>query len=386
MCGRRDCHTDKYHDRGDRDAHTHADANAHANPNPAQRRHLTNCWPGGTYPCATDVYVHDRQTGATTRVSVASDGSENANAASDSPSISADGRYVVFHTGTPQLGCPITGYFQVDFLYVHDMQTGTTTCASVTTNGDGLDGADGYAVTAQGASISGNGRYVAFHSIANNLVSGETVFPCDYSYTQDVEHCGDVYVHDMQTGTTTRVSRAADGVNGSNSPFGGSVTALSEDGRYVMFDSDANNLVSGDTNCPNPYSPSCSDVFVYDTQTGTTTRVSKDEDGNQFEDPSFAGAISDNGRYVTFTGRGGWKWSAYVYDMQTGKTTQYSLGNNGGEAGKNANAASLSADGRYALFSTNDSSMVSGDTNECYDPRGNNGWGPCLDLFVRKRW
>lgn len=333
-----------------------------------------------------DIFVHDRQTGTTTLASVKSDGSHPLYSYAFNPHISADGRYVEFQTYTNELGCPTTDYFQGDFLYVHDMQTGTTTCASLTTNGDGLVAAEGYSVLAQGASISGNGRYVAFQSNANNIVSGETVFPCDLSYTQDVEHCSDVYVHDMQTGATTRVSRAPDGVNGSNSAGGGGVTALSEDGRYVMFDTDANNLVSGDTNCPNPYSPSCSDVFVYDTQTGTTTRVSKDEDGNQFNDPSYASSISDNGRYITFTGGGGFNWRAYVYDMQTGKTTQYSLGNNGDKAGANAYAAPLSADGRDALFTTKDDTMVSGDTNECYDPRGNNGWGPCLDLFVRERW
>src|SRR5438132_49617 len=113
------------------------------------------------------------------------------------------------------------------------------------------DGTEGNAASA-GAALSADGRFVAFHSAGTNLVAGDT------------NATTDVFVHDRQTGITERVSVASDGTQGNKAS---SYPALSADGRFVAFDSDATNLVAGDTN-------GATDVFVHDRQTGTTERVS----------------------------------------------------------------------------------------------------------------
>src|SRR5437016_61982 len=106
--------------------------------------------------------------------------------------------------------------------------------------------------TSLGSALSADGRFVAFDSAATNLVAGDT------------NGTTDVFVHDRQTGMTERVSVASDGTQGNNAS---SYPALSADGRFVAFDSDATNLVAGDTN-------GATDVFVHDRQTGATERVS----------------------------------------------------------------------------------------------------------------
>ena len=188
----------------------------------------------------THIFVHDRQTGATTRVSVASDGTEG-NSLSIRPSISADGRYVAFPSIATNLGC--TNGTQ--HIFVHDRQTGQTTCVSVAS--DGTEGNSG----SNHPSISANGRYVAFQSQANNLVSGDTGFITD------------IFIHDRQTGVTTRVSIAFDGTEANNVS---SAPSISADGRYIAFESNASNLVDGDTN-------SVGDIFVHDREDNTAPTV-----------------------------------------------------------------------------------------------------------------
>ena len=124
-----------------------------------------------------------------------------------------------------------------------EMTTGTTTRVSVAS-----DGTQGNGETWD-PSISADGHYVAFHSTANNLVSGDT------------NGNTDVFVHDRQTGQTSRVSVASDGTQGNGASD--QKPSISADGRYVAFTSYASNLISGDTN--NTW-----DVFVHDRQTGQT--------------------------------------------------------------------------------------------------------------------
>ncbi|HVM97377.1 MAG TPA: hypothetical protein VMT89_13365 [Candidatus Acidoferrales bacterium] len=126
--------------------------------------------------------------------------------------------------------------------------------------------------------ISSDGRYVAFYSYALNLVAGDT------------NGRSNVFVRDRQTNTTTLVSVGSSGTLGN----GDSVNpAISADGRYVVFYSNASNLVADDTNAS-------SDVFVRDLQTNTTTRVSVDSSGVQGNSASYGPAISADGRYVVF--------------------------------------------------------------------------------------
>jgi WD40 repeat protein len=210
----------------------------------------------------TDIFVHDRVTGETQRVSVASDGTQG-KGGSSFPAISEDGRYVVFQSDSDNLVGRVTN----GGIYVHDRVTGETTVVSVSSDGTQENG---------GANpvISADGRYVAFSSIADNLVKGDT---------NRVQDC---FVHDRVTGETTRVSVANDGTQG-NSNSG--VPSISGDGRYVAFNSDATNLLEGVTN---------GGVFVHDRVTGKTALASIASDGTQ--GGGLFPVISADGRYVAF--------------------------------------------------------------------------------------
>ena len=291
-----------------------------------------------------DVFVRDRQTGATTRISVDSSGVQG-NGASYDPSISADGRYVAFWSRADNL---VTGDTNFIFdIFVHDRQTGATTRVSVYSGG--VQGNGG----SYDPSISADGRYVAFDSTAVNLVTGDT------------NATGDVFVHDRQTGATTRVSVDSSGVQGNGGSYRPSISA---DGRYVAFDSTADNLVTGDTNATD-------DVFVHDRQTGATTRVSVDSSGGQGDNGSYRPSISADGRYVAFEADASNLVSTdtnitgdvSVHDRQTGATTRVSVDSSGGQGDNGSYRPSISADGRYVAFGSGASNLVTGDTNAMED-------------------
>ncbi len=216
-----------------------------------------------------DIFVHDRQTGTTSRVSVDSSGSEG-NGRSSFPSISSDGRFVAFDSHASNLVSGDNNSSQD--IFVHDRQTGTTSRVSVGSSGSEGNGGSSF------PSISGDGRFVAFFSLASNLVSGDT------------NGTFDGFVHDRQTGTTSRVSVDSSGSEGNSSSFAASI---SNDGRFITFYSTASNLVSGDTN-------GTFDVFVHDRQTGTTSRVSVDSSGSEGNSASNRPSISSDGRFVAF--------------------------------------------------------------------------------------
>jgi len=183
----------------------------------------SNLAPGDTNPW-WDVFVHDRLTGQTTMVSVASDGTPG-NGASIGTSISGDGRFVAFSSSASNLAPGDTN--GVIDVFVHDRLTGETTRVSVAS-----DGAQGNA-SSDGGVLSGDGRFVVFFSASSNLAPGDT------------NAAMDVFLHDRQTGQTTRVSVASDGAQGNADSSG---AAISADGRFVVFTSEASNLVPGDTN------------------------------------------------------------------------------------------------------------------------------------------
>jgi Tol biopolymer transport system component len=184
----------------------------------------TTLVPGDTNE-TVDVFVYDRATGTTTRASLGPGGIQ-ANQDCWNPTISADGRWVAFESRAFNL---VTGDTNgVDDVFVHDRQTGTTTRVSL-----GPGGAQGDANSRQ-AVISGDGRWVAFSSDASNLVPGDT------------NGNEDVFIHDRQTGTTTRVSVGPAGAQTINA--GSSFPSIGADGRFVAFESVASNLVAGDTN------------------------------------------------------------------------------------------------------------------------------------------
>src|SRR5437764_487073 len=127
-------------------------------------------------------------------------------------------------------------------------------------------------------SLSATGRWVAFASYTTILVTGDT------------NEIRDVFVHDLTTGQTVRVSVDSAGTQGNSGSF---VPSLSATGRWVAFASGATNLVAGDTNA-------ATDIFVHDLKTGQTVRVAVDSAGGQSNDSSFVPAISATGRVVAF--------------------------------------------------------------------------------------
>jgi Tol biopolymer transport system component len=201
-------------------------------------------------------------------------------------------------------------------------------------------------------STSIDGRYVAFHSHASNLVPGDT------------NGFYDVFVHDRITGATERVSVSTAGVQGNGDSSYGYTPSISSDGRYVAFSSLATNLVSGDTN-------TFSDVFVRDRQNGTTERVSLDSGGAEGNGDSVAPVISGDGRYVAFesfasnlvAGDTNGTWDVFVRDRLAGTTERASVDSSAAEANGQSHWPAISSDGRYVAFQSYASNLVAGDTN-----------------------
>jgi Tol biopolymer transport system component len=217
-----------------------------------------------------DAFVYDLRTGKTERVTVGSDGRECGTGGTGAL-LSENGRYVAFTSSCADL-VP-GGTNGLPQAYVRDRRTGKIQLVSVSSDGAQSDGRFNGA-----AAISPSGRFVALLSGATNLVPGDTNGQLD------------VFVHDRKTGTTERVSVSSRGKQSDGFSSGGGMSA---DGRFVTFESQATNLVPGDTN-------GVSDIFVHDRATGRTRRVSVGADGRQGDDASVVPAISASGRIVAF--------------------------------------------------------------------------------------
>jgi len=286
------------------------------------------------------------QSGATSRISVDSSGVQAEHDYSSQPSISSDGRFVSFASRADNLVPGDTN--GVQDLFLHDTVTGATMRVSVDPSGAQADLYSGAGV------LSADGRYVVFASIATNLVPNDT------------NAKGDVFVHDMQTGATERVSVSTAGIeaNGSSTVFR---AAISADGRYVVFSSFASNLVFGDFNAR-------LDVFVRDRASSKTNRVSVDSGGAEGLLDSYYGAISADGRFVVFSSDSSFvpndlnsAGDVYLFDRQGGLTTLVSLNSSGVQGDSFSGAATISALGRYIVFESVATNLVASDTNGNYD-------------------
>ena len=264
--------------------------------------HASNLVAGDTNG-RNDVFVRDRVSGKTTRVSVRT-GGEQGNEASYLRAISADGRFVVFSSYASNLvagdtdGCNGERLTCSD-VFVRDRVTGKTTRASVQSGAKQANGNSGE------AAISADGRFVAFSSYASNLVAGDTN-KCVQKYlggrrpSASRYPCADVFVRDRATGKIERVSVSSRDTQ-ANGDSGLRGLAISGDGRYVAFTSYASNLVAGDTDGCNGERLTCSDVFVRDRVTGKTTRASAGSGGKQTDGNSYEPSISADGRFVAFS-------------------------------------------------------------------------------------
>jgi hypothetical protein len=288
------------------------------------------------------VFVRDRQTGQTTLVSKAT--GSDVSIGGIFPAISADGRFIAFTSLASALpgGHPSA----LSDLYLHDRMTGQTERVSVSSSGIA-----GNAESVFGG-ISADGRYVAFSSTATNLAPGDT------------DDDNDVYVRDRQLGITTLVSVSSAGVKGDS---GGWLPVFSADGRFVSFNSESTNLVPDDTN-------GRIDLFVRDLHSNQTTRVSVGTGGTQANSDSlgrlsadgrFAVVESDASNLVAGDTNG--LRDIFVHDRQTGQTTRVSVSTTGVEANGESSFPTLSADGRYVLFGSSSTNLVSGDTNGLTD-------------------
>ena len=261
--------------------------------------------------------------------------------------MSADGRYVVFTSNSFDL-IPggSNGHFHI---YRRDTQTGET--ALVSADSSGVMGNS----TSQKSSISADGRFVTFSSNATNLVTGDT----NAQY--------DVFLKDMVLGTIVRVST---GSGGTQSLGGASdLSAVSSDGRYVVFDSAATNLVNGDTN-------TAVDVFLKDVQTGVTSRLSVDSAGNQaLGGASNRPSISHDGQRITFVSAAtnlvlndtNSHGDIFLRDLRSNTTTRVSVDGNGAQAGYYSRYASISGDGQFVAFESSAGNLVANDTNSVAD-------------------
>jgi uncharacterized repeat protein (TIGR01451 family) len=286
---------------------------------------------------AHDVFVRDRLTGTTERVSVRSNGREGefgfASVVRVGQAISADGRYVTF-SSSAELAAGDNDPLHDTDVFVHDRLTGETTRVSVASDGTEASGA--------GASISADGRYIGFTS-DSEVLNGPAFFP-DFH----------VFVHDRQTGVTERISETPDGTPANE---GSSGVNLSADGRFVYFSSSATNLVPVEGEREDTL-----DAFLFDRQTDTMTAITSHIDADAFQtNKAFSGGISPNGRYVTFTARSdgfitpdtnGFNGDAWLVDTGTEPFTYTLISRN--DAGEQANeetlAGPVSNDGNLVAF------------------------------------
>lgn len=264
--------------------------------------------------------------GPTERVSISS-GGQQGNGDSELPDVSADGRFITFASAASNLVAnDSNGHHDI---FVHDRETGQTGRVSQRSNGEQANG-DSFAPT-----ISGDGRYVAFFSLASNLVDGDT------------NGNTDIFVHDRQTGQTELVSVVLDGTANGDSRE----PDISGDGRYIVFTSSAGNLVGGDTNLKD-------DIFRWDRVARLMERISVDSNEVQANDHSLQPAVSGDGQHVVFAstagnlvpGDGNFSGDIFLREVDTGLTSRVSISSSNVESNGDSWDPHISADGQYIVF------------------------------------
>ena len=352
-----------------------------------------------------DVFVHDRRTGSTTLVSAAADGSVS-NSQSGHPSISADGRYVAFDSFSADIVAGDTN--DANDVFVRDLVEGTTTLVSVDMMGGSADAGSG------DPAISPDGRYVAFESAATDIVDGEdersttdvfvrdletgltTVVSVDVdggapdgeSFSPAIARGGsrvafwsgasdlvpddsngfdDVFVRDLETQTTERVSAALDGGDSDQHSRDPDISA---DGDHVAFVSRANNLVDGDAN------GLVVDVFVRDLAGGTTVRASADAHDGDALDDSKGPSLSASGNLVTYFSRAkdlvaprqrDDVQDVFVRDLRGGATQLLTRDARGRAPDAHSSSPVISGNGKVVGFASDAADLVRGGDNQLSD-------------------
>jgi hypothetical protein len=238
-------------------------------------------------------------------------------------------------------GYPIPGQMEAVTLLF-----GETERVSVSSNGGEVDQDSWY------SAISGDGRFTAFVSASDDLVNG------------DGNGMRDIFVHDQNSGQTERISLSTAGVEGNGDSIN---PAISADGRFVAFESQANNLVGGDGN-------GARDIFVRDRLLGTTELISVVNGQSAFGDSRHP-AVSDDGRYVTFysyapdlaqnddNGVG----DVFLFDRQSGTMSAVSLTPGGQVGDRESRNPAISGDGQVVAFESLATDLVTNDNNNASD-------------------
>ncbi|MBI2901224.1 MAG: PD40 domain-containing protein, partial [Planctomycetes bacterium] len=289
-----------------------------------------------------DIFVRDRLLGTTELVSVDSNEIQDYYP-SYRPSISADGRYVAFDTQSIlESSVPSHAYYNV---YLRD-RLGTTT---VRISAPFVAGAVPFGNSIE-ATISADGRFVAFTSVTGNLVP-------EYDGNSD----WDVFLRDVSGGSTKLISISTTGTSGNAYS---SYQAISPDGRFVAFASSAKNLVPGDTN------DTISDIFMRDLDgAGSTVKITNTANGGSWV-PSVSSGFAP-GRYAGFSSLAtnlvandtNGADDAFIQDLDTGTIRLVSVNNAGVQGDGASQRPSLSSDSRFVAFQSAATNLVSGDTN-----------------------
>ncbi len=265
--------------------------------------------------------------------------------ASVNRSVSADGRYVAFSSDASDLvandGNGVSDVFIVDRLL------GSTTRVSVDLSGGDADGGS------NAPALSGDGRFVAFASRANDLVAN------------DLNGMQDIFLRDLQLGITTRISLSSANVE----PNGDSYAPWVDlDGDVVAFASEAKNLVPNDTN-------SFQDIFVRDLTAGTTTRVNVSSAGVEANAKSVRATISYDGLVIAFASTatnlvpndGNARSDVFVHDRGAGTTVRASINQTGLGGNQDSGDPEICTDGTKVIFDSKATNLVSNDTNNSSD-------------------
>lgn len=294
-------------------------------------------------PEANILYRSSNDATSITQASVVTGGATGGNEVSHFASISGDGRYIAFRSNSTNLAEDAN---LTEDIFRHDTQSRETILISKATAGDPGNN------TSSNPSISYDGRFIVFESYATNFVPGAT------------GGISRIYIRDTQNNTTEIIS----GVSANSNSIKPDINSNSDsnssnyDGRFVVFQSQSTNLLPEDTD------PEW-DIYLFDRQTSSLSLVSKSSSGVKFY-RSYSPSISGDGRYLAFFGKETlltYFEQIYLHDTYTGETANISKPLSGENANNQSFFPSISSDGHYVAFSSTASDLVADDNNSRSD-------------------